>query len=115
MVVNNVTVETYDLAYASSNCKVRIGLVKEKKCTTFIVRTDGFEVEYTCNQGVFGVKKIEKKYQEFPKEANECKLDRASYFAQKVICQNKKSDDELLGLIACYFPNLVKEEYQASL
>ncbi len=115
MIVNNVAVETYDLTYANNSCKVRIGLVKEKKCTTFIVRTDGFEVEYTCNQGVFGVKKIEKKYQEFPKEANDCKLDRVGYFAQRVICQNKKSEDELLGLIACYFPNLVKEEYRASL
>ena len=37
-----------------------------------------------------------------------------SYYAQRVICQNMKSDDELLGLIACYFPSLVNEEYQAS-
>ena len=115
MVVNNVAIETYDLKYANSDCNVRIGLVKDKKCTTFIVRTDGFEVEYTCNEGVFGVKKIEKKYQQFSKEENECQLDRVGYFAQRVICQNKKSDDELLGLIACYFPNLVKEEYQANL
>ncbi|MCF6357130.1 MAG: hypothetical protein L3J54_04925 [Draconibacterium sp.] len=115
MVINNIIVETYDLNYSNNSCNVRIGLIKEKKCTTFIVRTDDFEIEYTCNQGVFGVKKIEKKYQQFPKETNDCKLDRVGYLAQQVICQNKKSEDELLGLIACYFPNLVKEEYQASL
>ena len=115
MVVNNVAIETYDLKYVNNNCNVRIGLVKGKKCTTFIVRTNGFEVEYTCDKSIFGVKKIEKKYQQISKEENECKLDRVGYFAQRVICQNKKSDDELLGLIACYFPNLVKTEYQASL
>ena len=115
MVINNVVLETYQLVYAKSNCNVRVGLVKEKKCTTFLVRTDGFEVEYTCNKGMFGVQKVERKYQQVPTIENDCQLDRTGYFAQRVICQNKKSKDELLGLIACYFPNLVKEEYQANL
>ena len=44
----------------------------------------------------------------------DAKLDRFNYFSQRVICQNKKSEDELLGLIACYFPKLIKEDYQAS-
>ncbi len=114
MVVNDEAIKTYDLMYENTSSMVRIGLVKEKNCTTFIVRTDEFEVEYTCNKGVFGVKKIEKKYQELPKEEIDNRLNRVSYFSQRVICQNKKSEDELLGLIACYFPNLVKEEYQAS-
>lgn len=114
MIVDDVVIKTYDLMYENTSGVVRVGLVKEKKCTTFIVRSDEFEVEYTCNNGVFGVRKIEKKYQELPKEEVDSKLDRVSYFSQKVICQNKKSEDELLGLIACYFPNLVKAEYQAS-
>ena len=90
-------------------------MVKEKDCTTFIVRSDEFEIEYTCNKGVFGVKKIESKYQELPKEEMALKLNKVSYYSQRVICQNKKSEDELLGLIACYFPNLINEEYQAGL
>jgi hypothetical protein len=44
----------------------------------------------------------------------DAKLNRVSYFAQRVICTNKKSEDELLGLIACYFPALVNEDYQAN-
>lgn len=114
MVVNNEAIKTYNLTYENTSEIVRVGLVKEKDCTTFIVRTDEFEVEYTCRKGVFGVQKIEKKYQELPKEEIDAKLDRVGYFSQRVICQNKKSEDELLGLIACYFPNLVKDEYQAN-
>jgi len=113
MVVKDVAIPTYDLTYENADALVQIGLVKEKECTTFVVHTDEFEVQYTCNKGVFGVQKIEKKYQELPKEEMEAKLDRVAYFSQRVICQNKKTDDELLGLIACYFPNLVKEDYQA--
>jgi hypothetical protein len=114
MVYNNQVLKTYDLVYEETTNPIRIALYPEKECTTFIVRSAEFEIEYTCNKGVFGVKKIEKRFQELPKEANEAKLNRVSYFAQRVICQNKKSEDELLGLIACYFPNLVNEEYQAN-
>lgn len=114
MVVDNQVLKTYDLTYERTNGIVQIGLMKEKDCTTFIVRSDEFEIAYTCNKGVFGVKKIDKKLQELPKEEMDAKLNKVSYYAQRVICQNKKSEDELLGLIACYFPNLVNEEYQAS-
>lgn len=113
MVVDNQVIKTYDLTYENTDNTIRVGLVKEKDCTTFIVRSDEFEVEYTCNKGIFGVKKIEGKFQELPKEEMDLKLNKVSYYAQRVICQNKKSEDELLGLIACYFPNLINEEYQA--
>jgi len=115
MVVNNKVVKTYELTYENTDNPIRIGVVDDKKkdCKTFIVRSDEFEIEYTCIKGVFGVRKMESKYQELPKEEMELKLNKVSYYAQRVICQNKKSEDELLGLIACYFPNLVNEEYQA--
>lgn len=114
MMVNNQAVKTYDLNYENTTNPVKIGLVKTELCTTFIVRNEEFEIEYTCNKGVFGVKKIESQYKQLPTEEIEAKLDRVNYFAQRVICTNKKSEDELLGLIACYFPSLVKEDYQAS-
>ena len=114
MVVDNQAIKTYELTYERTSQPVLIGLVKEKKCTTFIVRSDEFEVMYTCNNGVFGVKKMDKKYQELPNAELNAKLNKVSYFAQRVICQNQKSEEYLLGLIACYFPNLVNEEFQAS-
>lgn len=112
--VQGEELRTYDLVYENTSEPVRIGLLCEGKCTSFIVKSEGFEVQYTCNKGVFGVKKIEQRFQELPREVNEAKLNKVSYYSQRVICQNKKSEDELLGLIACYFPNLVNEEYQAS-
>jgi len=114
MVINNEEVKTYDLSYENTSNPIQVGVVKAEECVTYIVRSDEFEIEYTCNKGVFGVKKIESKYQTLPKEEMDAKLDRVNYFAQRVICKNKKSEDELLGLIACYFPKLVKEDYQAS-
>lgn len=115
IVYHNQALETYDLMYENAANPVHIGILKEKKCRTFIVRNDEFEVQYTCTNGVFGVKKIEKRFQEIPKEEMELKLNKVSYYAQRVICQDPtKSTDDLLGLIACYFPDLVNEDYSAS-
>ncbi len=111
---DNAVLETYDLVYENANNAVKIGVLEEKKCKTFIVRNDEFEIQYTCKNGVFGVKKLEKRFQEIPEEEMNMKLNRVSYYSQKVICQGKKSQDDYLGLIACYFPELVNEEYQAS-
>lgn len=115
MVYKNEVLETFELTYENTKNPVRIGLLCEDeiKCRTFIVRTDDFEIEYACRDGVFGVKKIEKRFQELPKEEMELKLNKVSYYSQRVICQKKKSEEDLLGLIACYFPDLVNEEYQA--
>lgn len=114
MVVNNEVVKTYDLIYENTNNPVQIGVVKAGKCVVYIVRSDEFEIQYTCKKGVFGVKKIESNYQTLPKEEMDAKLNSVNYFSQRVICTNQKSEDELLGLIACYFPSLVNEAYQAS-
>lgn len=114
MIINNEAVKTYDLNYENTNNPVKIGVVQEKECAKYIVRSDEFEIQYSCNKGVFGAKKIESKYRTLPKEEMNEKLDNVNYFAQRVICTNKKSEDELLGLIACYFPALVNDEYQAS-
>ena len=114
MVINNVVLKTYDLTYENTNHPIQVVVVPEKNCTSFIVRSDEFEIMYKCDKGVFGVKKIEKQYQELPIEANVAKMNKVSYYAQRVICQNPKTNDELLGLIACYFPSMVNEEYQAN-
>lgn len=114
MFINGEELRTYDLVYENTSSPIRVGIMKDKKCINFIVKSDVFEVEYVCNKGVFGVKKIDEKFSDLPKESNEAKLDKVSYYAQRVICQNHKTEDELLGLIACYFPNLVNDDYQAS-
>lgn len=117
MVYENEALKTFELTYENTSNPIMVGVLLEDelKCKTFIVRSDEFEIQYTCNNGVFGVKKIEKRFQELPKAEMDLKLNKVSYYSQRVICQNKKSEDDYLGLIACYFPDLVNEEFQAGL
>ncbi len=114
LVLDGVELKTYQLEYSNSEQDIRIGVIPEKKCTSFILKAKTFEVEYVCKNGVFGVKKIRKAYQEIPKDMNEAVLDKEGYFTQRVISQKPKTEGELLGLIACYFPNLIKDEYQGT-
>ena len=115
MMVGDEMLKTYELIYTNSDSPVLIGVKKTKKCKSFIVRTDNFEVEYVCNKSVFGVKRISKEYQTISETAINQMLDNANFYSQRVISQYPKSEEELLGLIACYFPSLIKEEHLAEL
>jgi hypothetical protein len=107
--IDDEVLDTYQLVYSESNAKILIGVKKTKKCRNFIVRTDGFEIEYICNKHVFGVKKVNEKYRKVDLAIVNAKLDNSQYYTQSVISQNPKNEEELLGLIACYFPLLIKE------
>ena len=113
MVLNNEAVKTYDLTYGNTVKTIRIGVVPSKKCINFIVKSDIFEIEYVCNKGVFGVKKLNSDYLSIKRDVNDGCMNRAQYFAQRIISQNPKTEEELLGLIACYFPQLINEDYLA--
>ena len=108
-------VKTYELNYTNSESPVLIGVKKTKKCMNFVVRTDNFEVEYVCNKHVFGVKRISKEYQTVNSDLINEMMNNAQFYTQRVISQNPKSEEELLGLIACYFPPLIKENYLAKM
>lgn len=107
--------KTYQLTYANSDSPILIGVKKTKKCMNFIVHTDKIEVEYVCNKHVFGVKRIEQAYQTIPTDAINKMIDNADFYTQRVISQNPKTEEELLGLIACYFPSLVQDQYLSQL
>jgi hypothetical protein len=109
MKIGDEVLDTYKLVYSELDSPILIGVKKTKKCKNFIVRTEGFEIEYICDKHVFGVKKMNEKYREVNLSMVNERLDNFQYFTQRVITQYPKSEEELLGLIACYFPLLTKE------
>lgn len=107
--------KTYELTYSNIDTPVLIGVQKTKKCMNFIVRTGNFEVEYVCKNHVFGVKRISREYQTVKAEVVNAMMDNAQFYTQRIISQNPKTEEELLGLIACYFPSLIKDDYLAKI
>jgi len=113
--IGNEALKTYELKYSNSDSPVLIGVKKTKKCMNFIVRANNFEVEYICNKHVFGAKRINKDYQTISTALINEMMDNADFYTQRVISQNPKTELELLGLIACYFPSLIKDDHLAKL
>jgi len=113
--IGDEVLNTYQLVYSESDSPVLIGVKKTKKCMNFIVRTEDFEIEYICNKHVFGVKKVNEAYREVDLATVNAMLDNSQYYTQRVISQTPKNEEELLGLIACYFPLLIKEQFRAQI
>jgi hypothetical protein len=115
VVVDDQELSTYDVIYENASKPVRIAVLAEKKSTTFLIYCNEVEVQYVSQKGLFGVEKMDKKYRKLASVNADAKLDVPNYYAQKVITRNPKTEKELLGLIACYFPDLVEKQYQAQL
>jgi len=113
--IGDETLKTYDVSYVNSDSPILIGVKKTKKCMNFIVRSKNFEVEYVCNKHVFGVKRINKEYQTISLSEINQMMDNADFYSQRIISQYPKTEEELLGLIACYFPSLIKDDHLAEL
>jgi hypothetical protein len=115
MKINDESLKTYELCYSGCKCPVLIGVKNSKQCKNFIVRSNNFEVEYVCKKHVFGVKRINKDYQTISTAVIDDMMDNADFFRQRIISQNPKTEEELLGLIACYFPSLLKDDKLAGI
>ena len=114
--VNGETYRAYQLIYEFANKPVTIGIHEvNERCRNFIIRTDDFTLVYVCQEHVFGSCKLDAVYDYYGKKCNQEILDPRQKFAQRVITTNEKTETQLLRLIACYFPDLLKAEIRAKI
>lgn len=106
MILKGQELKTYKLAYENLEQEILIGVEELETCKNFHVVIDDMEIIYACEQGVFGVRRLPKKRE--TKADLKVAIDKQQYYYQKVITQKPKTEEELLGLIACYYPILVK-------
>ena len=110
IVVDGKELKTYVVSYENSDMTVRVGIDKSSKtCTKYIVVSDELTVQYECNKRVFGVKKVDKEYQNDGFVTTDLNLNKSEYFHQKVLTQLEMTDLEHVTLISVYYPKLVKD------
>ena len=110
LIIDATILTTYEVSYENSDMTVRIAIDdSDKKCRKFIVVSDNLAIQYDCNGKFFGVKMPEQTYIEDGISGSMINLDRAEYYKQKVLTQNKKSELEQVQLIAVFFPKLIKD------
>ena len=113
--VSGTSFKTLLLQYENAERPIQIGIETKKKCVNFIIKGPNFEMEYICNRKTFGAKSISSQYQEINENINLVVLDAEQLSAQRVISISEKTEKELLGLIACYLPSLIKEKYRTQI
>ncbi len=113
--VKDTELKTYYLDYEKGEQPIYIAIDKQKNCKNYIVRSTHFEIQYTCKKDKFGVTYMQAKYITIDPQLVDQRLDNTEFSKQKILTNSEKSEKELLGLIASYFPSLLKDRYKAAL
>jgi hypothetical protein len=98
----------YRITYENSPISVIVVVDKEEKCKNYIVVSNGLSVMYTCNGMYFGINRIDEKYKKDGCITDVKNLDQANYFHQKVLVLGQQEELYATGLIATYYPALIK-------
>jgi len=106
--VNGVMMRMFVLAYEKAKKSVVIYLNEKAKCREYIVRSNNLEVRYACNETSFGAQLLSARQMKYKPELNALFLSREEFEKQQVITKGGLPVDSALGLIASYYPNLLK-------
>ncbi|HNW50320.1 MAG TPA: hypothetical protein PKH79_04505 [Prolixibacteraceae bacterium] len=107
-VINDVAYKTWELTYSGSAEKYILFVVqgKDGNCC-YNVKGDNFEVRYAVTSDGFGVRMVDPAFSSFSRKQLTKKLNIEQLQSQAVISSGQKSEEEYLGLIACFMPLLL--------
>ena len=106
VMVNGVTMRTFELAYQNVENKVMIYLNEREDCRDYIVRSKNLEVRYVCSKSAFGAKLVTGKFRQYDPTLNDRFLSRNEFTNQGMISEGNLEIPSALGLIASYYPAL---------
>lgn len=107
VVIDNVAYKTWTLTYSGTNEQYQViyapGL--DGECC-FTVRGKNFEIQYAKRGDKFGVKLVDPDKRSLKKKQVMKQIDYDQFVSQLVLTPNEKSQEEYLGLVACFMPLL---------
>jgi hypothetical protein len=106
---NGQLMRTFELSYAKAEKKVLIYLDQRPDCREYIVRSKNLEVKYVCNKSGFGAKLVTGKLRKYDPAVNELFLSKEEFKNQSKISEGGLEASSALGLIASYYPSLMKQ------
>lgn len=115
MIIDGIEFPTYEIEYSNLNDVVKIGIDTQKKCQNFIVKHPGFEIQYVCSKKGFGVKLLDDEYARLNQGTINAIMDNNQFNYQQVIVSDEKPLEDLLHLIACYFPQLICQDIRTAM
>ncbi len=98
----------FQINYENGSAPITIHLNELSKCNEFIVRSNVMEIQYVCKKSGFGATTVKNKYSIFPEQTNNMFLSTEALRNQSKLTNRNISVEKALGLIACYYPALLK-------
>jgi len=107
--IDGQELETYIITYENSEKQVKVAIDKnDKNCKKYLVCCEDLSIQYVCRENYFGVEKLDRKYIKEGYQTNVYKMNQGSFYHQKIITREDKTDRNCLGLIAVYYPQLLR-------
>ena len=106
--VNGEMIRSFELTYENAQKTVLIYLEERAKCRDYVVRSKNLEVRYECRKASFGVQILTDKQMKYNPALNNLFINQEEFEKQKRISEGSLPIDSALGLIASYYPNLLK-------
>jgi hypothetical protein len=106
--VNGEKMRAFELKYENAQKTVLIYLDEKSNCRDYIVRSKNLEVRYTCKKTSFGAQLLTGKQMQYKPELNGLFLAQDAFEKQQKISGGTLTVESALGLIASYYPGLLK-------
>lgn len=106
--MNGALMRTFELTYEKAQKSVLIYLDERANCKDYIVRSKNLEVRYACKKTSFGAQLLAGKQMKYRPELNALFLAQDEFEKQQKISEGGIPIASALGLIASYYPHLLK-------
>jgi hypothetical protein len=108
VVVNNVAYKAWTLNYnnPANSFTVLYSPGMNGQCC-FLVRNGSFEIQYARFDDAFGARMVEPAFRSLKKKDVLKKINSNQLASQQVLSTGARSEEEYLGLIACFMPLLL--------
>jgi hypothetical protein len=106
--INGETLRKFELVYENAKNPVLIYLSERTNCRDYIVRSKNMEIKYVCKKNGFGAQLLTGKFVKYDPTVNSYFIMNDELVNQSKISEGGLTIDEALGLIASYYPALLK-------
>lgn len=106
VVINESAFKTWTLTYPETNKSFVVICFKSEEGCCFIVRNDEFEIQYSNKEGNFGVELVNSDMRTIKKKEIMNRIGYEKFMSQQLLTSTPKTEEEYLGLIACFMPLL---------
>ncbi len=106
--IEGKTLRKFELVYQNAKNPVTIYLDEKENCRDYIVRSKNMEIKYVCKKNGFGAQLLSGKYVKYDPKVNSYFIATDELTNQSRISEGGITPENALGLIASYYPSLLK-------